>query len=118
MKKVLIVDDSKFMRKLLKKIVEKGDYQVISEASNGHEAIEKFQEYSPDITLTDITLPTISGLEILKKIKKLEPNSKVVICSSLSFDSLVNDSKALGANAFIVKPNFDNLLSTLDQISS
>ncbi|AST93023.1 hypothetical protein BC6307_18050 [Sutcliffiella cohnii] len=118
MKKVLIVDDSKFMRKLLKRLVEKGDYQIIAEASNGQEAIEKLQEFSPDITLLDITLPCMSGLEILKKIKEQDPSSKVVICSSLSYESLVDESEGLGANGFIVKPYFDKLLSTLDQISS
>lgn len=66
MRTILVVDDSRFIRLTLKKILEKGFYKVIGEAATGREAIEKYKAYPADVVILDITLPDMSGLEVLR----------------------------------------------------
>ncbi|MGE8080969.1 response regulator [Peribacillus loiseleuriae] len=118
MKSVLLVDDSKFMRTILRKLINGKDYFVLSEASNGFEAVEQYVYYRPDIVIMDITMPNMNGLEALKSIIEKDPQAKVVMCSALGQQYLINESLKLGAKGFIIKPYFDNILYTLQKIVS
>ncbi len=69
-KRVLIVDDAVFMRMKLKDILEKNGYEVVAEAQNGIEAIEKYKAEKPDLVTMDITMPELDGVAALKEIKK------------------------------------------------
>ena len=104
MAKVLVVDDAAFMRLSIKQLLEQHGHKMIAEAADGAEAIERFKEYKPDITILDITMPRLSGLEALKEIKNLDPRAKVVICSALGQQEQLARAIELGANDFIVKP--------------
>lgn len=108
MANVMIVDDAAFMRALLKKIVLQCGHNVVAEAGNGDEAIEKFQQYKPDIILLDIIMPpggkTKDGIDVLRKIMDIDPSAKVVMCSSMGQQALVYEALKLGAKDFIVKP--------------
>lgn len=106
-KRVLVVDDAIFMRMKLKDILEKGGYEVIAEASNGIEAIEKFKTEKPDIVTMDITMPEMDGVTSLKSIREIDPSAKVIMCSAMGQQSMVMDAIQAGAVDFIVKP-FDN----------
>ncbi len=103
-KKILIVDDAMFMRKLLSDIFVKVGYTVVAEAGNGEEAYQKYKEFSPDLVMMDITMPEVTGIEGLKKIIKEFPNAKVIMCSAMGQESMVIDSVRSGAKGFIVKP--------------
>ncbi len=100
---VLIVDDSKFMHIMLEKILDKMGYNTIS-AYNGKEAINSFIENKPDLITLDINLPDIDGLEVIKSIKELNKNCKVVMCTALAHEKFYDDSLELGANGYITKP--------------
>lgn len=115
-KTVLIIDDSTFMRNLLKSVLSESNYLVISEATNGSDAISLFQEFHPDIVLLDITLPDINGLTVLKKLLNVNSEAKIVICSSMGQSFVIVDALKLGAKDFIVKPNFNKLIPTLNKI--
>lgn len=106
-KKVLIVDDAIFMRMKLKDILEKNGFEVVAEAQNGIEAIEKYKTEDPDIVTMDITMPEMDGVTALKAIKELDPGAKVIMCSAMGQQSMVMDAIQAGALDFIVKP-FDN----------
>ncbi|WP_303861335.1 response regulator [Alkalibaculum bacchi] len=106
-KRILIVDDAIFMRMKLKDILEKGGYEVVAEAQNGVEAIEKFKAESPDLVTMDITMPEMDGIAALKSIKEVKPDAKVIMCSAMGQQSMVMDAIKAGALDFIVKP-FDN----------
>lgn len=105
---VLIVDDASFMRAVLKKIVIQSGHEVIAEAVNGDEAIDKYQQLKPDLVLMDIVMPAGNkakdGIEALKKIITINPSAKVVICSSMGQQALVAEALKSGAKDFIVKP--------------
>ncbi len=103
-KKVLIVDDAAFMRMLLKDIVTKAGYEVVGEASNGAEAVEKYKELKPDIVTMDITMPEMNGIEATKEIMKIDPNANVIMCSAMGQQMMVVEAIQAGAKDFIVKP--------------
>lgn len=103
-KRVLIADDAAFMREMLRDILTEGGFEIAAEAIDGNEAIELFQEHSPDLVMLDIVMPRKSGLEALKEIMGVAPSACVVMCSALGQETLVMDALEAGARDFIVKP--------------
>ena len=76
MAKILIVDDSRTSRKMLRNILESNGHEIIDEAVNGQEGVQKFQALKPDVVTLDITMPVVDGVEALKMIKALDPRVK------------------------------------------
>jgi two-component system chemotaxis response regulator CheY len=101
---VLIADDLKFIKLVLRELVEKAGFRVVGEASNGEEAVELYQDKRPDVVILDITMPKMDGLAALKQILKIDPEAKVIMCSALGQQSLMVQALQLGAKDFIVKP--------------
>jgi two-component system chemotaxis response regulator CheY len=119
MPKVLIVDDTAFMRLTIKTMLEKNEFEIVGEAENGKEAIEKYFEYRPDIVTMDITMPEMSGIQALKAIKQKEPQAKIIIVSAMGQESLVKEAIIAGAESFIVKPfREEDLIKTITTIVS
>jgi two-component system chemotaxis response regulator CheY len=103
MAKVLVVDDAQFLRVRITKMLG-GEGHQYQEASNGREAVEAYQTYQPDVVLMDITMPEMDGMDALREIRTLDPNSKVVMLTALGQESIVLEAIKLGAKDFIVKP--------------
>ena len=101
---VMIVDVAMFMRKVLRDILEDCGCRVTAEAAGGLDALNALQEQAPDIIMLDIVLPDITGLELMESVVKVCPESKIVICSALGQEQLVNRAMEQGARAFIRKP--------------
>jgi len=102
--RILVVDDAAFMRMMIKDILTKNGYEVVGEASDGAQAIEKFKESNPDLVTMDITMPEMDGITALKEIKKIDPSAKVIMCSAMGQQAMVIDAIQAGAKDFIVKP--------------
>ncbi len=102
--RVLVVDDAIFMRNMLKDIFSDEHYEIVGEAANGVEAVEKFKELKPDLVTMDIVMPFKSGIEATKEILALDKNALVVMCSALGQESLVMEAIEAGAADFVVKP--------------
>ncbi|MFD1414586.1 response regulator [Oceanobacillus jeddahense] len=103
-KKILIVDDAAFMRMMIKDILTKNDFEVVAEAQDGNEAVEKYKEHQPDLVTMDITMPEKDGLAALKEILQVNPDAKVIMCSAMGQQAMVIDAIQAGAKDFIVKP--------------
>lgn len=103
-KRVLIVDDAAFMRMMIKDILTKNGFEVVGEANDGVQAIEKYKELSPDLVTMDITMPEMDGIAALKEIKNINTDAKVIMCSAMGQQAMVIDAIQAGANDFIVKP--------------
>jgi Response regulator containing CheY-like receiver domain and AraC-type DNA-binding domain len=101
---ILIVDDSKTSRKVLKNILEADGHTIVGEAKDGEEGIELFKELRPEIITMDITMPVLDGLEALKKIIELDPKAKVVMVTAAGQKNKMLDAIKLGAAEFLAKP--------------
>lgn len=115
--KILICDDAEFMRTLIKDVLTKGGYEVIGEAANGQEAVEKYKSLRPHLVTMDIVMPIKSGIDALKEIIAYDANAKVVMCSALGQEILVMDAIEAGAKDFIVKPfTEENVLEVIGKV--
>ncbi|MFD1850371.1 response regulator [Oceanobacillus bengalensis] len=103
-KRILIVDDAAFMRMMVKDILTKNGFEVVGEAQDGLQAIEKYNELKPDLVTMDITMPEMDGITALKKIKEVNPEAKIIMCSAMGQQAMVIDAIQAGAKDFIVKP--------------
>ena len=116
-KKILLVDDAAFMRKMLKDALSKNGYTDLYEAVDGADAVEKYDELKPDLVIMDITMPNMDGLEALKAIRGKDGSANVVMCSAMGQESMVMDAVRSGAKDFIVKPfKADRVLKTVTSI--
>ena len=104
MARVLVVDDAAFMRMMLKDILTKGGHEVVGEAANGLEAIERYKELKPEVVTMDITMPEMNGIDAIKEIRKIDPNATIIVCSAMGQQAMVIEAIQSGAKDFIVKP--------------
>jgi two-component system, chemotaxis family, chemotaxis protein CheY len=118
MKKVLIADDASFMRQMIREIIEPEGWEVVGEASDGVEVVEKFKKLRPDVVMMDIVMPKRSGIDAVKAIKAEDASARVVMCSALGQEALVTEAMQAGARDFIVKPfKPDAVLATLAKVA-
>jgi len=111
-KKILLVDDAAFMRMMCKDGFEKNGYEVVAEAENGEEAVQKYREQTPDIVIMDIAMPVMDGIQALRRIKEHDPIATVIMLSAMSPRAMVIESLQTGAKRFIAKPfNMAELLT-------
>ena len=80
-RKVLIVDDVEDIRLMLRFMMEREGYDVVAEAANGVEAVEKYRQHSPDITIMDIDMPVMTGVEAARVIRAMGGSSRIVFCT-------------------------------------
>jgi two-component system, chemotaxis family, chemotaxis protein CheY len=102
--RILIVDDAAFMRMMIKDILTKNGFEVVGEAQDGQQAVEKYKELTPDLVTMDITMPEMDGIAAMKEIKSQYPDAKVIMCSAMGQQAMVIDAIQAGAKDFIVKP--------------
>ena len=117
MAKILLVDDAAFMRKVVKDTLSKNGYTDLYEAVDGADAVEKYNEISPDLVIMDITMPNMDGLEALKALRAKNNAANVVMCSAMGQEAMVIEAIQSGAKDFIVKPfKPDRILKTVTSI--
>ena len=107
MARVLVVDDALFMRKMLSDILKKEGFEVVGEADNGKDAIEKYKEIKPDLVTMDIVMPRmeeVDGIAAVREIVKADPQAKIIMVSAMGQHALVVEAIQAGAKDFIVKP--------------
>ena len=103
-KRVLIVDDAVVMRMMIKGILNKHGYEVVGEAQNGIEAVEKYRALIPDLVTMDMVMPEMDGIAAVKQIVAGDPNARIIMCTSMGQQALVVEAIQAGAKSFITKP--------------
>lgn len=98
------MDDAMFMRNVLRGILEQNGYEVVGEAENGIEAIEKYRELKPDLVTMDITMPDMTGLAAVKAIREIDGDARIVMCSAMGQNAMVMEAIKNGALDFVIKP--------------
>ena len=117
MSSVLIVDDSRTMRKMLAGALTEAGYEIAGNAGNGAEALELLKTVTPDLITLDITMPVMDGLEALTKIKELNPDQKVLMVSAAGQKDKVLSALKAGALDFIQKPfEAELVLNTIKKV--
>ena len=102
--RILVVDDFEPWRRFASSLLRgKPELQVVGEASDGLEAVQKAVELKPDLILLDLHLPRLSGLQAARQIRKLAPESKIIFLSQESSDDIVQAALSLGAWGYVVK---------------
>lgn len=104
MANILIVDDSKISRRVLKDMLEKNGHTVVGEATNGQEAFDYYGKLKPDLVTMDITMPVMDGIEGLKLIHKAYPEAKVVMITAAGQNEKLKEAVESGAVEFVTKP--------------
>ena len=104
MSRILIVDDAAFMRLMIKNMIEEAGYEVVGEASNGADGVEKYKKLKPDMVTMDITMPEMDGIQALKEIRRFDPDAKILMCSAMGQEALIVEAIKAGAKDFIAKP--------------
>jgi two-component system chemotaxis response regulator CheY len=104
MKKVLVVDDSLYMRTLIKDALSGAGFEIVGMAENGEQAIDMAFEFEPDLITLDNILPDMLGLDIIKTLKAENSPSKIIMVSAVGQQSVVDTGMALGADHYLVKP--------------
>lgn len=107
--KVMIVDDSKTLRLLLKQILLSEKFEIVQEAEDGEDAVAKLKEMleKPDIYFSDIEMPKLNGIDAVKQVKPLLPNGKIIMVTSVNDQQRVKEAISLGIDGYIVKPGTD-----------
>lgn len=118
MKKVLIVDDSMYMRTLISDALTKAGFEIIAQAANGEAAIDMALEHKPDLITLDNILPDMIGTDILRVLKQDEKiSSKIVMISAVGQESVIQEGMSLGASDYIVKPfTAESLVETINKV--
>ncbi|WP_448589574.1 response regulator [Thermodesulfobium sp.] len=120
-KTMIIVDDHAILRAGLKALIQEHQekFNIIEEASNGVEAIEKIKKLQPDIVILDISLPDVSGLDLIDPIKKSASKAKVLILSMFEDETMIVKALKMGANGFIPKRlAYNELIEALETVSN
>ncbi len=107
MANIMIVDDSKFTRKMLSDILTEKGHQIVGEAENDEEAVELYERLKPDLVTLDIIMPEVEGTDAISALKamlRVNPKARVVIVSAMGQKEVVEECIQAGAKDFIVKP--------------
>lgn len=116
-KRVLIVDDSMYMRTLIKDALSNEGFEVVGEAANGEAAIDLALELKPDLITLDNILPDMIGTDILRVLMDEGLDSKIIMVSAVGQQSVINEGIELGASEYIVKPfTSDDLIQVVNRI--
>jgi two-component system chemotaxis response regulator CheY len=118
MRKVLIVDDSLFMRQSIKTTLNNsGKYLVVGEASTGDQGIELSLDLKPDVITMDNILPDMLGIDIIKELRKEEVSAKIIMVSAVGQESIIQECKNSGADDYLVKPfTGESLIERIDKM--
>ncbi|MFX1286002.1 MAG: response regulator [Promethearchaeota archaeon] len=115
MAKVLIVDDSKYLRLMIRKILKKHGHTVVAEAETGLEAIEQYKQNMPNVVTMDVVMPKMNGLMAVKEIMEMDPKARIVIVTALGHEPLVRQALKIGAKDFVIKPfKVDQLVQAVE----
>ena len=117
MVKIALVDDSVILRSALKNVLETSGFQVVLEAGNSKELFERIEKSKAELVLLDVFFPTENGLDMLAKLKRVAPQTKVLLVTGMRQETILAEAQRLGADGVLYKPfDTDDLLSAIERL--
>ena len=117
MTKIMIADDSDAIRLVLKDILSIGNHEVVSEATDGAEAVDFYQQNKPEILLLDLAMPKKDGLTVVKEIRAFDSNAKIILITASDDQKVINSCLECGASSYISKPfDFNSVLKSITDL--
>lgn len=117
MKRILIVDDAKVIRMVIRQVLTRHGFQVAGEAINGKDAFDKYTKQKPDAVTMDIIMPEMDGIQGLKEIMAFDNHAKVIIVSAVDQRDAVMEAIRYGATDYVVKPfEEDRIIAALNNV--
>lgn len=113
-KRILIVDDSSIMRKMIKETLTSGGHQVVGEAKSGGDAVVLYQDLKPDLVTMDITMRGMDGLAAAKEILELDGTAQIIFFSNLDEEKYSQDVKEIGAKGYVNKHKAGEILDLIE----
>ena len=115
--RILVCDDSAFMRMMLKKVLIDNGHDVVGEAGDGMEAVQLYRQHKPDLATMDITMPKMDGIQAVTHIHEENPLARIIMVTALGQKAIITDALKAGASDFIVKP-FDavEVIATIKKV--
>jgi two-component system, chemotaxis family, chemotaxis protein CheY len=101
---VLLCDDARFSRSMMAEIISEAGFEVVGQAANGEQALEQYHRLHPDLVILDIVMPDMNGLDVVRALHRLDPGVRIVMCSAMGAQHLMDEAAAAGARGYIVKP--------------
>lgn len=109
-KRILIVDDSSIMRKMVRNLLEPAAHEIVGEAKNGNDAIKLYKSLQPDVVTMDVTMRNMDGFTAAKEILSIDPEAKIIFCSNLDKEKYGAEAEGIGALGFVKKHKIEGLL--------
>ncbi len=117
MARILVCDDSAFMRMMLKKVLIENGHEIVGEAGDGMEAVQLFRQHKPDLATMDITMPKMDGIQAVTHIHEENPLARIVMVTALGQRAIITDALKAGAADFIVKPfDAEQVVETIKKV--
>lgn len=104
MARILIVDDAKFMRTLVRDALVPKGYEIVGEAENGNVAVDMYKKLKPDLVTMDITMREKDGIQAAEEILRMDPSARIIMVTALGQENLLTKAVKLGVRDFVVKP--------------
>ncbi len=115
--KIMIVDDSNYLRATLRAAFEAAGYEVVVECDNGVDAVEMYAKYRPDVVTMDIVMPRGHGLQAISKIIEFDPDAKIIVITALGHEPMIRKALSFGALNFVIKPaETEEILQAVDSV--
>jgi two-component system chemotaxis response regulator CheY len=116
-KRILIVDDSSIMRKMIKQTLESEQHSVVGEAKNGKDAVELYKNLNPDVVTMDITMREMDGFAAAKEILEVDPEAQIIFLSNLDEKKYSQEAKRAGAKGYLNKHNAKAIVNLIKELS-
>jgi two-component system chemotaxis response regulator CheY len=116
MANVLVVDDSIYIRALVRRVLEGAGHTIVGEASTGTEALEMFARVQPEVAIVDIVMPEKDGLQVVKTLRTIVPNARVIVHSVYAHEEKIVEALRAGATKYLVKSSdCSRLVDAIDE---
>jgi two-component system, chemotaxis family, chemotaxis protein CheY len=116
MARILVADDSIYIRALVRRVLEGAGHSVVAEAATGAEALEAFARVQPDLAVVDIVMPGMDGIEVVQTLRSIVPSSRLVVHSVYAHEEKVKEALRAGATRYLVKSSeCDRLVAAVEE---